>query len=253
MLIDTHCHLSKDDYEDVNKVVSEMTDSIIITSGINLKTNKEVIELCNNYSNVYGTIGIHPEELDSISEDDFAFIEDNINNPKIVAIGEIGLDYHWKDDNKEFQKEVFIRQLKLAEKYQKAVVIHARDSIQDTYDILKELKLTVPIDIHCYSSSYEMALEFIKLGAKLGIGGVLTFKNSDKLKDIVTRIDLKNLLLETDSPYLSPEPKRGEKNVPSNTLYVAKKIAELKGISLEEVLMVTSSNAVELFDLPIKL
>lgn len=253
MLIDTHCHLSIKDYDNLNDVIGKMRDNIIVTSGVNLETNMEVIELVEKYSNIYGTIGIHPEEIDNIGEDDFLFIENNINNSKIVGIGEIGLDYYWRKDNKDKQKEVFIRQLQLAKKYKKAVVIHSRDAIQDTYDILKEVNLTTPIDIHCYSSSLEMANEFIKLGAYLGIGGVLTFKNSNQLKEIVSKIDLQHLLLETDSPYLTPEPKRGTKNEPVNAYYVAQKIAQLKNVTINEVLKITSLNAVRVFDLNIKL
>lgn len=248
-MIDTHCHLSKKDYQNIDEVVSKMDDGIIITSGIDRESNEEVLELCNKYPNVFGTLGIHPENINDVTEEDFKFIEDNLNNPKIVGVGEIGLDYYWVKDNKESQKEVFIRQLRLAAKYHKPVVIHSRDSIQDTYDILKEEKLTVPIDIHCYSGSLEMALEFIKLGAYLGIGGVVTFKNGVKLQEVVKNIDLRYLLLETDSPYLSPEPYRACQNIPYNVYYVAGKIAEIKGISVEEVIKVTSENASRLFDL----
>ncbi len=253
MLIDTHCHLSKNDYENLEEVISQMKENTIITSGVSLETNKEVLKLCQEYSNIYGTIGIHPEEINNITEEDFIFLEEHINDPKVVGIGEIGLDYYWVKDNKEDQQRVFIRQLELAKKYNKPVVIHSRDSIQDTYDILKSMNLNIPIDIHCYSSSLEMAREFIKLGARLGIGGVLTFKNSDKLKEIVDNIDLKHLLLETDSPYLAPEPIRGTKNVPFNTYFVAKKISEIKGLTVDEVLKITSENAISQFDLPIKL
>lgn len=253
MLIDTHCHLSNNDYDNLDEVVKQMQDNIIITSGTNMKTNKEVIELCQKYSNVYGTIGIHPEEIETVTNADLDFVENHIHDPKIVGVGEIGLDYYWTKDNKDRQKEIFIKQLKLAQKYNKPVVIHSRDAIQDTYDILKSLNLNIPIDIHCYSSSLEMAKEFIKLGSYFGIGGVLTFKNSHQLKDIVSKLDLNYLLLETDSPFLAPEPIRGTKNVPFNTYYVAKKIAEIKGISLDEVLKITSSNAIGVFDLPINL
>lgn len=253
MLIDTHCHLSNNDYDNLDEVVKQMQDNIIITSGTNVKTNKEVIELCQKYPNVYGTIGIHPEEIETVADADLDFVENHINDSKIVGIGEIGLDYYWTKDNKDRQKEIFIKQLKLAQKYNKPVVIHSRDAIQDTYDILKSLNLNIPIDIHCYSSSLEMAKEFIKLGVYFGIGGVLTFKNSHQLKDIVSKLDLNYLLLETDSPFLAPEPIRGTKNVPFNTYYVAKKIAEIKGISLDEVLKITSSNAIRVFDLPINL
>ena len=239
-MVDTHCHITSEYYDNILEVISKMKDNIIIVSGTNKEDIKEVISLCN-YKNIYGTIGIYPTE-----ELDLKIIEDNINNKKIVGIGEIGLDYHL-EHNKEEQKNKFIKQLDLARKYNKTVVIHTRDAIQDTYDILKNYKDLKKV-IHCYSGSLEMAKEFIKIGCRLGIGGVLTFKNS-KLKDVIKEIDLKYLLLETDSPFLTPEPYRGTKNEPYNVIYVAKKIAEIKNISLEEVLDITTRNAKEQFDL----
>ena len=246
MLIDTHCHLSKNDYENIDEIVSGM-DGIMIISGCDDETNKEVIELVNKYDKVYGTLGIHPEEIDNITDESFKYIEDNINNPKIVGIGEIGLDYYWTKDNIDKQKEVLIRQLDIATKYNKAIVIHSREAIQDTYDILKKYKLKGTI--HCFSSSLEMAREFIKLGYMIGVGGTVTFKNSKKIQDVVKSLDLHNILLETDSPYLSPEPFRGQKNKPSNVYYVAKKISEIKDISIENVINTTGLNAINQFDL----
>lgn len=246
MLIDTHCHLSKKDYPNLDEIINEM-DGIMIISGCDDETNKEVIEIVNKYDKVYGTLGIHPEEIDNISEDSFKYIEDNLNNPKIVGIGEIGLDYYWTKDNIEKQKEVLIRQLDIAAKYHKPIVIHSRDSIQDTYDILKKYKLKGTI--HCFSSSLEMAREFIKLGYMIGVGGTVTFKNSKKIQAVVKSLDLHNILLETDSPYLSPEPFRGRKNKPSNVYYVAKKISEIKDKSVENVINITGLNAVKQFDL----
>ena len=245
MQVDTHCHLSYEDYDNLDEIVKNI--DIAITSGTNDDTNKEVLYIVSKYDNIYGTLGIHPEDIDSISDNSFKFIEENLNNKKIVAIGEIGLDYYWVKDNKEKQKELLRKQMEIAEKYNMPVVIHSRDAIEDTYDILKDYK--VKGTIHCFSSSYEMALKFIKLGYKIGIGGVVTFKNSKKLQDIVERLELKDILLETDSPYLSPEPLRGTKNVPYNTYYVAKKIAEIKNISIEKVLNITGNNAIEQFDL----
>lgn len=239
-MVDTHCHITSEYYDNILEVISKMKDNIIIVSSTNKEDIKEVISLCN-YKNIYGTIGIYPTE-----ELDLKIIEDNINNKKIVGIGEIGLDYHL-EHNKEEQKNKFIKQLDLARKYNKTVVIHTRDAIQDTYDILKNYKDLKKV-IHCYSGSLEMAKEFIKIGCRLGIGGVLTFKNS-KLKDVVKEIDLKYLLLETDSPFLAPEPLRGTKNEPYNVIYVAKKIAEIKNISLEEILDITTLNAKDQFDL----
>ena len=252
-MIDTHAHLVLSEYTliEIEKVIKKMNDNIIIVSGTNNIDNKEVIELVNKYDNVYGTLGIHPTEIDNINDDIFNFIEDNLNNFKIVAIGEVGLDYHYECD-KEKQKEVFIKQIKLANKYKKTLVIHSRDAVKDTYDLLKKYKdEDIKIDIHCFSSSLEMAKEFIKLNGMIGIGGVLTFKNSANLKNVVENIDLDCLLLETDSPYLSPEPFRGKKNEPYNVYYVAKKIAEIKNVSLEEVLRVTTNNAIFQFDLDV--
>ena len=246
MLIDTHCHLSKEDYNNMDEVINEM-DGYMIISGCNDETNKEVIEIVNKYDKVYGTLGIHPEEIDKISNDSFKYIEDNLNNPKIVGIGEIGLDYYWTKENIDSQKEVLIRQLDIASKYNKPIVIHSRDSIQDTYDILKKYKLKGTI--HCFSSSIEMANEFIKLGYMIGVGGTVTFKNSKKIQDVVKELDLHNILIETDSPYLAPEPFRGQKNKPSNVYYVAKIISELKGISIEKVINITGLNAIKQFDL----
>lgn len=250
MMIDTHSHIFKEDYDNIDEVINNMKDNIIIVSGTNDETNKEVLDLVSKYDNVYGTLGIHPSEIDTISDDSFNIIENNINNKKIIGIGEVGLDYYWVKDNKDKQKELFIKQIELAKKYNKAVVVHSRDSIEDTYDIVKEYN-EVKFIIHCFSSSLEMANKFIKLGCKLGIGGVLTFKNSKKLKEVVENIDISYLLLETDSPYLTPEPYRGKKNEPYNIIYVAEEIAKIKNISLEEVLKITTKNAISQFDLNI--
>ncbi len=248
MLIDTHCHLSCDDYNNLDDIINEF-DGIMIASGCDLKTNKEVIELVNKYDNVYGTLGIHPEEIENFKESDLKFIEDNLNNKKIVGIGEIGLDYYWVKDNKEQQKELFIKQLDIAKKYNKAIIVHSREAIQDTYDILKKYNLKG--SIHCFNSSLEMAREFIKIGYKIGVGGVLTFKNSKKLQEIVKDIDLNHILLETDSPYLTPEPYRGQKNKPSNVYYVALKLAELKNLSIEDIINQTGQNALKEFSINI--
>ena len=247
-MIDTHCHIYKEYYNDIESIIKNMENNIIIVSGTNNDNNKEVLELCKKYKNVYGTLGIHPEEIDNISDDSFEFIKEHINDDKIVAIGEIGLDYYYQNENKEKQKEIFTKQLELAKRYRKPVVIHTRDAMSDTIEIIKNYK-ELKKDIHCYSGSVESAIELIKLNCRLGIGGVLTFKNSKKLQDVVENIDIKYLLLETDSPYLSPEPLRGKTNEPHNIIYVAKKISEIKCIKLEDVLSITTSNAISQFDL----
>lgn len=248
-MIDTHCHIFRHYYENLEEIIENMTNNYIIINGTNDKENKEVLELVKKYDNVYGTLGIHPDEIDSISENSFTLIEENLNNSKIVGIGEIGLDYYHTKDNKEKQKQLFIKQIELAKKYNKTIVVHSRESINDTYEILKEYAKDLKIVLHCYSGSLEMAYNFIKLGCMFGIGGVLTFKNSDKLKEIVSKLDIGYLLLETDSPFLTPEPIRKEKNKPYNIIYVASKIAEIKKMSKEEVLNKTLKNAIYQFDL----
>lgn len=248
-MIDTHCHIFKEYYDNIDEVINNMNGYMIV-AGINDETNLEVIKLVNCYENVFGVIGIQPEEISCFSDKSISIIEENINNPKIIGIGEVGLDYYWDDSKKEEQKRIFRLMMDIASRNNKTVVIHSREAIQDTYDIINEYK-DVKCVLHCYSSSVDMAKKFIKNGVMLGIGGVLTFKNSKKLVEVVKEIPLEYLLLETDSPYLSPEPFRGKTNVPNNILLVAKKIAEIKEIDVEEVLNVTTENAKKQFDLNI--
>lgn len=248
MMIDTHCHLSDNDYDDLMSVIERMGDNIMIASGCDKKTNLEVIELVNKYPNIYGTIGFHPTELDDITLDDLSILEEQAKNPKIVGIGEIGLDYHYDDTDIVGQKEFFIKQIELAHKLDLPIVIHSRDAALDTYEILKE-HLKGKAVMHCYSYSEEMAHRFLDLGLYFGIGGVLTFKNSVKLKETVKELPLDRLLLETDSPFLAPEPLRGTTNEPYNIYYVGLKIAELKGIFSDLVFETTTSNARKIFNL----
>ncbi len=250
MIIDTHCHLDKRDYDNLESVIMNMSNDIMIASGADPKDNKNVIDLVNNYQNIYGTIGIHPEFANTYTEDDLKFIEDNLSNPKIVGIGEIGLDYHWVSDNKEEQKQLFISQIRLAKKYNKTIVIHSRDAASDTLDILKqEYDGKLKINMHCYSYSIETAKELLKMNVKFGIGGVITFKNSKKIKEVVDYLSLSDIVLETDSPYLTPEPYRGKKNNPKNVYIVAEKIAELKDKNIEIVINTTTKTALSQFDL----
>ncbi len=251
MLIDTHCHLDDDAYSSVSQIVENM-NGIMITAGCSQKSNEAVLKLTQEYPTVYGVLGIHPEEVERYKEEDLVFIEKHLNDEKIVGIGEIGLDYHYGLESKEKQKILFERQLELAEKYHKTVVIHSRDAISDTYEIMKRHPY-LKYDLHCYSSSVEMAKRFLEFDICFGIGGVVTFKNSEKLKAVVKEIDLAYLLLETDSPYLSPEPFRGSINEPAKTELVASKIAEIKGLKKEEVIEKTMQNAIRQFDLKMPL
>ena len=245
MYIDTHCHLDSKECENLEEVIKNIEDNIIIVSGYDDDSNKEVIELIEKYDNVYATIGIHPSEID---HSNINIIEKYITHPKVVGVGEIGLDYHYGKESKEKQYEIFIEQLKIARKYNKTVVINSRDAALDTLNIIKE-NSDINYVMHCYSYSLEIAKELLKYNVRFGIGGVLTFKNSKELKKVVEQLPMDKILLETDSPWLTPEPYRGRKNEPKNVTLVAKKIAEIKNISYEDILKITTSNAISQFDL----
>ena len=250
MFIDTHCHLSKEYYEDIDKIINKSKDNqvnILIISGCDKKGIIEGLEIIDKYPNIYMTVGFHPSEVETIKDEDIIWLEKIINkNKKIIGIGEIGLDYYWVKDNKEKQRELFKKQLNLAAKINLPVVIHSREATKDTYDILKKYKLKGII--HCYSGSLEIAKEYIKLGYKIGIGGVITFKNTN-LVEVVKEIALKDITLETDSPYLAPTPYRGKQNSPEYIPIIAEKIAEIKEIKKEEVGEITTSTVTSLFDL----
>ena len=248
MLIDTHCHLYSEYYSDIDDIVNLAKKSnvnILINNGCDSKSNKEVIDLLDKYKNMYGAIGIHPEEVENHSLDDIKFIEDNLNNKKVVAIGEIGLDYHYSKENKEKQIKLFELQLDIANKYKVPVIIHSRDATEDTINILR--KYNIKGVIHSFSGSLETAKIYIKRGFLLGINGVVTFKNCN-LKDILVNIGLNNIILETDSPYLTPVPYRGKQNNPSHILDIAKYISEIFNVSLEEVSKITTKNVLDLYN-----
>ena len=248
-MIDTHCHITNSDYDDIPFLIDKIKKSgvkKIIVNGTDMKSNLEVLELVKKYDIVYGALGFHPTELDNYTDDNLKWLDDHLGDDKIVALGEIGLDYHYENTDKELQLDVFKKQLKIAKKHNKPVIVHSRDSIKDTYDILKEYNLRG--SLHCFSGSLEMANEFIKIGYMIGVGGVVTFKNAKNIINVIENIDLEYILLETDSPYLTPEPYRKYKNDSSYIPIIAKKIAEIKNISLEEVEKTTNATAGKLFD-----
>ena len=250
MYIDTHCHLSSEDYDDIDLIVRENRENNIdkiIISGCSRDSIKESLSLIEKYNDVYATIGYHPSEVDITDSNDLLLLEEKIKHKKVVGIGEIGLDYHYGSDNKEKQIELFRKQMNLAEKYKLPVVIHSRDATLDTINVLKEFPNVVG-DIHCFSGSVETAKIYINMGYKLGIGGVVTFKNSNLYK-VIEAVGLENILLETDSPYLTPEPYRGKKNSSKYIPYIAEKIANILDCDIEKVAEMTTKNALSLFDL----
>lgn len=249
MFIDTHCHLYDEYYSDMDMVIQNAVKNNVkrvIVNGCDMKSNKEVLELIKKYDIVYGALGFHPTELDGISDEELKWLDDNLDNSKIVAVGEIGLDYHYDETDREKQQYFFRKQLKIAKKHNLPVIVHSRDSIQDTYNILKDS--SVKGVLHCYSGSLEMAREFIKIGYFLGVGGIITFKNAKNIINVINNIGLEYILLETDSPYLAPEPYRGRTNEPTYIPIIASKIATLKGVSISEVERITTGTARGIFD-----
>ncbi len=249
MYIDTHCHLSKEDYDDIDLVIKENISAgvnKIIVSGCDENTIYEAIELSKKYDCIYITIGYHPDQVDDVTEEKLIKLKELLKLPKVVGIGEIGLDYHWVKDNKDKQKQLFEKQLKIAEELNIPVVIHSRDATEDTINILKNYNVVG--DIHCFSGSVEVARTYVSMGYKIGIGGVVTFKNSNLYK-VVEDIGIENIILETDAPYLAPTPFRGKKNSSKYIPFIAEKIGEILNISSEEVGKITSKNATQLFDL----
>lgn len=248
MVIDTHCHLSKKYYDNIDFIVSENRKNgieKIIISGCELDDMEEAIELSLKYDDVYLSLGFHPSEAGKVNNEDLLYLEKQLARKKIVAIGEIGLDYYYGKDFVEEQIMLFEYQLQLAEKLNLPVIIHSRDATKDTIDILK--KYSVRGVIHCFSGSLEIAKEYIKMGFLLGIGGVITFKNSN-LPTVVSKIGFDFLVLETDSPYLTPAPYRGKKNSSKYIPLIAAQIADSCQCSMEDVMVRTTENACSLFD-----
>lgn len=249
MFTDTHAHIYKEYYEDINeilKIAKSNNVNRVIISGATQKNNEEVISLVKKYSNVYGTLSIHPEYALNYNDCNLKYIEDHLKYEKIVAIGEIGLDYYWTKETIEEQKILFEKQLRLAELYNMPVVIHSRDATNDTIEILKKFK--VKGVIHAFSGSLETALIYVKMGFCLGIGGVVTFKNS-KLKEFLKEIPLEYIVLETDSPYLTPHPYRGQKNEPKYIDTIALFVANIYGISKSQLSEITNANIARIFDI----
>lgn len=248
MFIDTHCHLSREDYADIDKIIEDNkkadVDKIVV-SGCSRESIDEVMNFKDKYDMVYVTIGYHPEYADNVREKDLDYLKDLLSEKKVVGIGEIGLDYHYTKDNKDKQIWLFEEQLKIAESLDLPVVIHSRDATMDTINTLK--KYNVRGIIHCFSGSLETANIYIKMRFMLGIGGVVTFKNS-KLKEVVEKIPLESIVLETDSPYLAPVPYRGKINSSKYLDIICRFISNLKNISYEELAEITSKNASRLFD-----
>lgn len=247
MIIDTHAHYDDEQFDiDREELLSSLEAggiSTVVNASASVHSWDKILELTKKYPFVYGMIGVHPDEIGELDEESFTRMEKLVSEPKIVAVGEIGLDYYWDKESHEQQKEWFIRQLNLAREKNLPVNIHSREAAADTFEILKEYGQGLKAIIHCYSYSKEMALEYVKMGYLIGVGGVVTFKNAKKLKEVVQVVPMEQIVLETDCPYLAPTPYRGKRNSSLYLPYVAEAIAELKGMTAEEVIEKTEENA----------
>lgn len=254
MIFDTHAHYDDEAFdEDRNELLKSMHSQgvdFIVNVGASMDSTKKTLALAKEYSFIYAAIGVHPSETEGLFEDDMQWIKSKAAYEKVVAIGEIGLDYYWKEPDESVQKKWFERQLQIAGEVKLPVIIHSRDAAKDTYEILKEWRqdLTRGV-IHCFSYSKEMAREYLNMDFYFGIGGVLTFKNAKKLIEVVEYVPMNRILLETDCPYLAPEPYRGKRNQSGYIDYVAQKISQIKKISKEEVLAQTMKNAKEFYEI----
>ena len=257
MLIDSHAHLDDEAFDkDREELIREMEGAgieYVVNIAAGLSSIKTSIELARQYDFIYTSVGIHPCETGELDEDNFQWIKEQLSYNKVKAVGEIGLDYYWNEPEKKVQEKWFRRQLQLAHEVKLPIVIHSRDAAADTYRIMKEEEADrLKGVIHCYSYTKETARDYLNWNYYFGIGGVSTFQNAKKLKEAVEYIPIENIILETDSPYLAPVPYRGKRNSPLNLPIIARTIAGIKQMDVEEVIEVTGKNSRQLYHLPPK-
>jgi len=250
-LVDTHSHINMEDFSDLDAVILNAKNAgvkNVIIPSVDRGSFEKVLKISYDYEGIYCALGIHPTEAHKATDDDFEKIIELASDKKVVAMGECGLDYYWDKTFVNEQKKVFLKQIKIAKKLKKALIVHDREAHKDTFDLLTEnINGEIPVIMHCFSGSLEFAQECVKKGYYIALGGVVTFKNAKKPHEIATQIPLEFLLLETDAPYLTPVPFRGKRNEPAYVKFVAEEIAKLRGISVEEVAKVTTENARRVF------
>ncbi len=255
MLIDSHAHLDDRRFDlDRDMIIENLNSNgveFVINVGANLRSSKSTVELAKKHKNIYGVVGIHPHSATELNDKAVETLTDLAREEKVVAIGEIGLDFYYDNSPRDIQRSAFKTQIELAKKLDLPLVIHSRDADQETFDTLKEANDdNLKVLLHCYSGSVELAREYLKLGFYISLGGPVTFKNARVPKEVAEMVPLDRLVIETDSPYLTPEPYRGKKNEPMFVKYVAKQIAEIKNISVEEVIKATNENTKKFFNIP---
>ena len=249
-MVDVHAHLTDQKFDDVEQVVLNAEENgvgKIICSAYNLLSSQQAVDLSKRFNQVYANVGIHPENVEEWSAETIKNLENLSKNSKIVAIGEIGLDYYWRQDTKEKQKQIFVDQINLANKLNLPIVVHSREAMGDTIEILKSNRPNKESLLHCYSGSVESAKILMDLGFSFSFGGVVTFSNAKTAVEVVKSLPIEKILLETDCPYLTPVPFRGKRNEPKNVVYVADMIARIKNMTIEEVAEKTTENAKRLF------
>ena len=253
MIFDTHAHYDDEqfdaDREELLNSMAEQGVGTIVNVSASYPSCEQVTEMVQKYPFMYAAVGVHPDHVGELNEETFVRMKKLFANDKVIAVGEIGLDYYWDNESHDLQKAWFIRQLELARELDLPVLIHSREAAADTMDIMKEHAEGISGVIHCYSYSKEMAREYVKMGFYIGVGGVVTFKNARKLKETVVEIPLTSIVLETDCPYLAPEPNRGKRNNSAYIRYVAEEIAKIKGITYEEVVAQPEENARKMYRL----
>lgn len=253
MIFDTHAHYDssqfEDDREELLASMPELGVGMIVNVGASYESCFSVPEMVKKYPFMYAAVGVHPDEVGALNEETFARMKEQFQREKVIAVGEIGLDYYWDNESHDVQKKWFIRQLKLAEELSLPVLIHSREAAADTLEIMKEHGSGLSGVIHCFSYSREMAEEYVRMGYYIGVGGVVTFKNGRKLKEVVKAVPLTSIVLETDCPYLAPVPFRGKRNHSGYIRYVAEEVAQIKDISVEEVIRQTEDNAKKMYGL----
>lgn len=252
MIFDTHAHYDDKQFDqDREELLASMKDNgigTIVDVGSNMETSAWIVEAVKQYPMMYGAVGVHPSDTAELTEADMDTLKKYAAMDRILAIGEIGLDYYWDEPEREIQKKWFEAQIELAREVKLPIIIHSRDAAKDTYDIMKALHAEdIGGVVHCFSYSKEMARQFLDMGFYIGIGGVVTFKNAKTLKEVAAYAPLDRIVLETDCPYLSPEPNRGKRNSSLNLNYVAEALSQIKGIDKEELIAVTEENARRLY------
>ncbi len=252
MIFDTHAHYDDEAFEnDRDALLSKMAEAgvgTIVNVGAGMASSKRSMALAERYDFVYAAVGVHPDEVGELSEENFEKLRKWCDHTKVRAVGEIGLDYYWDKEKHELQKHWFMRQMELAHEKNLPMIVHSREAAKDTLDmVIAAGPLELSGIIHCYSYSVEQAREYLNMGYYLGIGGVLTFKNAKKLKEVAAYAPLDQIVLETDCPYLAPVPFRGKRNDSSMIHYVAEELAAIKGISKEEVIHITAENGKNIY------